>query len=138
MVDGLANRFGIQAGDGLQTRSWPHTLCSRFHCVLCGDEDEMANVSTTLFNGQEELGDLCQACVIAGPTAAAGRAHRRAEELRERADAQHELASNLRMLDPARWSPIAERLAKQEQVRKEPRGSTALSPELDDTELGTA
>jgi len=115
MENRLAIRLGIQAEEGLQTRTWAHTLCSQFHCVLCGDEDEMANTSTTLFHGQEELGDLCQACVIAGPAAAAVRTQRRADELRERADAQHELAMTLRMLDPARWSPLAETLATQEQ-----------------------
>ena len=115
MENRLAIRLGIHAEEGLQVRRWAHTLCRRFHCVLCGDEDEMANASTTLFHGQEELGDLCQVCVIAGPAAAAVRTHRRADELSKKADEQHELAMTLRTLDPARWSLLAETLATQEQ-----------------------
>ena len=115
MENRLAIRLGIHVEDGLLIRSWAHTLCRRFHCVLCGDEDEMANASTTLFHGQEELGDLCQVCVIAGPAVAAVRTQRRADELRERADAQHVLAMTLRTADPARWSLLAETLATQEQ-----------------------
>src|SRR5262245_15617424 len=67
--DTLAIRFGIRAGDGLQTRSWVHHADSSLHsdpsfyCVLCGTKSEMAFAWTTLFNGQEALGDLCAACV---------------------------------------------------------------------------
>ena len=149
--DTLAIRFGIRVGDGLQTRSWAHHADSSLHsdpsfyCVLCGTKSEMAFAWTTLFNGQEALGDLCAACVGAGPAAAAEHEGRKAEEWREqakqwreqvkekwptkdkelwremadwsdkKAQRHAEVAQGLHTLDPAHWSTLAELFAAQEQ-----------------------
>ena len=120
-INSLAHRFGIRDGDGVQTRSWGHSHCGgSFRCVLCGERaDQHDFVSTTLFDGQDQLGDLCRTCIAAGPAAAAVRATRRAEELREQAAWHIELAQDLRTLDPARWSTLAELDAEHEQRMKE-------------------
>lgn len=122
-----ATRFGIHEGDGVQTRSWPHNTDSGFRCVLCGEDDRMNFASTTLFDGQDALGDLCRECVVAGPTLAAERTRRRATDLREQAEELDELATALRTLDPARWSTLAELTTEREQVMREMRhGGTAM------------
>src|SRR5262245_33142961 len=118
----FAARFGIHEGDGLQTRAWQHNYSGGFRCVLCGESWEMFLASITLFDGQEQLGDLCDECIKAGPQAAAARTRRRAEELRERAEELDDLAKDLRALDPARWSWLAELEAEQETAHKAWRG----------------
>ena len=108
------SRFGIHEGDGLQTRCWAHHRCAFFLCAVSGGQYEMAYPSITLFDGQARLGDLCKPCVAAGPVAAAGHAHRQAEDLREQTEALDDLAKDLRTLDPARWSTLAELHAEQQ------------------------
>ena len=126
MDNTLAIRFGIQAEDGLQTRSWRHCHDAGFRCVLCGDDDRMNFASTTLFDGQEALGDLCREFVTAEPATVAMRAHRRAEDLREQAEDLHDLAKDLSTLDPARWSTLDELRAEHELAMKEMRGGGTM------------
>ena len=63
------SRFSIREGDGLQTRTWRHGHSGgSFHCVLCGEQAYNHEfVSTTIFDGQQMLGDICDECVKAGP-----------------------------------------------------------------------
>jgi len=104
------SRFGIREGDGLQTRTWRHNLCGgAFRCVLCGERTDRRDfVSTTLFDGYEEIGDLCDECVKAGPVKVGDRIRTHAADLRARAEALEELAGDLSKVDSARWSLLEE------------------------------
>ncbi len=110
----LRQKFGIELGEGLQTQSWRHNCAMSFRCVICHEKDDMSNASTTLFDGQEELGDLCQDCIAAGPAGVAARARRRADDLREDVNQMNALADRLERLDPGRWSVLAEQEMERE------------------------
>ena len=114
----LAKRLGLTWQDGLQTRTWTHNLSANFRCVLCGERDSMDCVSTTLFDGHEQLGDLCRSCVKAGPRGAAPAARAHADHLCDEADDLREVASQLDRIDPARWSlPVEQDLAHEQLFR---------------------
>lgn len=114
MDDTLATHMGIHEGDGLQTRCWRHCSCFAIDCTLCGGLVNTTGVSTTLFDGRKQLGDLCEACITAGPQGAAARAHRRAQVVREQADELDDLANALSPLDPARWSTLEDMRLEQQ------------------------
>jgi hypothetical protein len=72
-------------------------------CVLCGERvDRRDCVSTTLFDGQEEIGDLCDECIKAGPVAVGPHIRKHAADLREEAHQLDELADELSKVDLSR------------------------------------
>jgi len=102
------SRFSIREGDGLQTRTWRHGHSGgSFHCVLCGEQAYNHEfVSTTIFDGQQMLGDICDECVKAGPVLVGNRIRTHAADLRKEVEAFYALANDLSKLDLARWSTL--------------------------------
>jgi hypothetical protein len=103
LYSSMADRLGIDSKDGLQAWTWQHNSFMEFHCILCGNRDEMDGGSTTLFDGRDHLGDLCRKCVDAGPRSAALSTLAYARELRMQADDLEQLALRLDQMNAACW-----------------------------------
>lgn len=96
------------AADDFQTKVQSHHDRFRFICVLCGTHDETWLASVGLFDGQEQLGIVCQYCLRAGQQEAAQRAREHAWELREWANQLDELAEGVAAMARMRWTHPAE------------------------------
>lgn len=102
------SRLGIRNGDGLHTRTQHRNSGgSIFTCILCGEsEDRFDSVATTLFDGQSELCDLCDACVKAGPVVVGDRIRTHAADLHAQAVALDALAGDLSKVELTRWRTL--------------------------------
>ena len=88
----------------LRFRMWSHCMIDDFECVICGEvfEESLTALSLTRAADGEpsaDIGDVCLACLEAGPDGVAWRARRHADRLRARALATEALAKELRSAD---------------------------------------
>ena len=93
----------------LKVQVWVHNTSAEFPCVLCGDghEQDLAAASLVKYGegGRGEmLGDVCPACLAAGPSGAADRARSHAERLRARAEELERLAVAVERMALADWA----------------------------------
>lgn len=92
----------------LKVRVWIHNTCADFPCLLCGASHEQDHVAASLVeyeDGQAEvLGDVCPACLAAGPSGAADGVRSHATRLRARADWLEELADAVAGMGTDVWA----------------------------------
>jgi len=78
----LGRRLGIAEGAGLQIRRFTSQPLEPDGCALCGTGIQVTEgVVHILFDGQREVGLVCETCLLAGPVGASHRARERADEL---------------------------------------------------------
>ncbi len=87
----MADAFNNEQPDATEDYGIKTKVCAtddliQFNCILCGSHDDHGGVVVSLFNGEVNLGHLCETCIKSGPAVAAKRARLYAERLRRAAD----------------------------------------------------
>ncbi len=95
-----------KVSNDLRVRVWQHCMGGfDWPCVICGGSHEQDHVAATLMQGDhEKIGDVCPACLDAGPVGAAQNMRNYAEALVQRAAELFQFSSEVSQIPVKEWA----------------------------------